>query len=854
MDIERIQSKLLELFNGENREIVFWFDENSEFQEEIAKLNLENIIIHHLTGSNWIYTKYLLEIKDKENNYLIYAPFAQSQDKDNNLADTIYYSKKFSADKMSFICDELNIPIGHCGVIKEFSKFYNNQKRVETFKSYNISDYSKESVVIAILSVLVKNNVSNFDEVLQKLLTDDNLFETNEYLTSFKKMNVFDEFYNILSREYGYLEENPNLNNLLKYLLLIYTSIQIDGDVSDTFKIDILRTTECKDKIKNELNESWNKHIQKYGNNIRVFINNLMNNRVYSEKLDINANKLKLKGNYFKLSEDSYRNCDAFRFFDEKIISYIIDLLNTNKQYSPEIKELIENRKTTHYYNEFVNQYQCLKWVNFFIKNIHIFKNESKPNKPDDLIFKYSNQWFLIDKAYRKFYFYYGKIKVSNKSDFNPLKELIENLYLNVYLDKLSKLWSDNFNSYDDIKKYDKQYKFYKQNFNQSIDSKKLIVIISDGFRYECGDELKDLLNKNPQREAELDLMISTVPSITDFGMAALLPHNEIEFKDKILLDGNSIDGISNRQKVLNRYSNKAKAFKYEDIKNLGQREIRSEFKDLNIIYIYHNQIDTRGDNAQTEDEVFDACDEAIKEIIQIIQNTLSANYIVTSDHGFIYRESSLNAANKINLDNVDTISSKKRYLLSKNQLDIHGTKSKKISYLSNDLYLTVPNGMDIFKSPGSSLNYVHGGASLQEIIVPLIRVHAKRDKIEKSIVKLNLLSPVPRKITNLNTNLSFAQDRSVSDKFLASEAKIYIEDKNGEKISDELIIYADRESDNPKDLELKEKITIKDKSYSKDEDFYLIIKYMDLEDGKIRDDDRIPLIIDIAFADGFDF
>lgn len=37
------------------------------------------------------------------------------------------------------------------------------------------------------------------------------------------------------------------------------------------------------------------------------------------------------------------------------------------------------------------------------------------------------------------------------------------------------------------------------------------------------------------------------------------------------------------------------------------------------IIYVYHNQIDARGDKANTEDEVFHACEEAVQEIVDLI-------------------------------------------------------------------------------------------------------------------------------------------------------------------------------------------------------------------------------------------
>ncbi len=34
-----------------------------------------------------------------------------------------------------------------------------------------------------------------------------------------------------------------------------------------------------------------------------------------------------------------------------------------------------------------------------------------------------------------------------------------------------------------------------------------------------------------------------------------------------------------------------------------------------NVVFVYHNQIDARGDEARTENEVFSACEEAVEEL-----------------------------------------------------------------------------------------------------------------------------------------------------------------------------------------------------------------------------------------------
>ncbi|MCL2156397.1 MAG: BREX-1 system phosphatase PglZ type A [Methanobrevibacter sp.] len=833
MNLQKIQSKLLELFSTEERQIVFWYDDKAQFQEDIANLELNDIKKHILTDSNWIHTKYLLEVEDKDSDYLIYAPFSKPDDRDNNLADTVYYSKEFFADKISFLMEELNIPNKFKSSFEKYSKFFNSQKRIDSFKDFNIENYTDENIIIAILSVLCNLNIPNFDEVLKELLTEENLKE-NKLIENFEKMNILKDFWDLAKKKYSYIEKKPNLEKFFISLVLTHASTQFDGNIP----------------------KAWEKHILENKNNIKVFMSNLMSNsnykiknHTYQEMYDINAKKVEIlfKNSLSRIPVDSYKNCDTFEIFDINIMEYIAELLVSNQEYNPHFKELIENRIKTHFYKNFLNEYHVLKWANFLIKNINLFTKESRPNSPDEIIAKYSKEWFLIDKAYRKFYFYYAKVN----DNFKDLRDLIEKMYSNNFLYDLAIHWAENYNP---DKNYIYQTDFYKKVVSPRVSQHRTVVIISDALRYECGDELKDILNQDELREIDLSPIISTIPSNTEFGMAALLPHNDLSFHDNLLIDNNSTRGLDNRQKILNNYSREALAVNYETLMDMHHEELRTFFKDYQLIYVYHNQIDARGDHLPSQNEVFIASDEAIKEIEKLIKRLTSytgtSNFIVTADHGFIYRNDSLKESDKIDIKDGEIFSKNKRFLLSNNELNINGTFSHKIPYLNNDLFVTVPKGMDIFKTQGGGLNYVHGGASLQEIIIPLLKVRVKSTKRESSQVKLNLIAPINRRITNLETHLTFAQSDKISDKVLPLQALIYIEDEYQNKISNEIIIHANKTDDDPKLLEFREKITVRNKQYDKSKNYYLVIE----DEDKNTEIDRYEFVIDLAFADEFDF
>ncbi|MDR3222521.1 MAG: BREX-1 system phosphatase PglZ type A [Methanobrevibacter sp.] len=846
MNLFKIQSKLKELFTSDSRVIVFWFDDKKQFQEEIDDLSLPEIVIHRLTESNWIYTKYLLEIEDKESNYLIYAPFEKLGDKNNPLADIIYYSKTFHADRLSFTMEELNIPLKFKDFLKRYSNFWNSNERINDFKKYNIADYDENNLIMAILCSLVKIKNLSFDELLKELFSEDNL-QNNDYINQFRKMNISDDFWRLTFERYGFKDDKPTLEKFFRSLVLTYTKSQFEGNIP----------------------KAWERYIisgEVYINDISVFISNLMSNsnygnknHTYQEMYDINVSKIaesiNIQSSVSRITPENYYACDTFEVFDIKITEHLSVLLADNEEYHPQINELVYKRMKTHFYKKFENHYSCLKWANFLIKNVNIFKKEIKPNDPEKIIDKYKTDWFFIDKAYRKFYYYYDNALNLNynviENKFKNLRDLIEKLYTNEYLNELAILWSNYFDGFDCIKYY-KQYDFYKKFLLKHVSKHRTIVIISDALRYECGDELNDVLNEDTLRSTKLQPIISTLPSNTEFGMGSLLPHKTMKYNEKLIIDEISSDS-RNREKILKNYFKDAFVVSYDDLNGMPSDELNS-LKNYNPIYIYHNQIDARGDNSATENEVFKASKEAIDEISSLIKRlynkSISTNFIVTSDHGFIYKKDSLSESDKINLSNKDLISKNKRYLLSSKKLDIDGTLSYPLNFLENELYITVPKGADIFKTSGAGLNYVHGGASLQEMLIPLIEVNVKSSKRDESQIELSLIAPINRTLTNSISYLKFAQNKKVSNKVSPLEAMIYIEDENGIKISNEIIIHANSEDDNPQKREFKEKITLKNKNYLRSEKYYLIIVDME-NDTEIK---RHDFIIDIAFDDGFEF
>ena len=169
---------------------------------------------------------------------------------------------------------------------------------------------------------------------------------------------------------------------------------------------------------------------------------------------------------------------------------------------------------------------------------------------------------------------------------------------------------------------------------------------------------------------------------------------------------------------------------------------------------------------------------------------------------------------------------------------------------LENDDTKTVsyPVSSNVFKASGGQ-NYVHGGSSPQEMLVPVLDIKMEKYHMETRPAQIALVSMV-QKITNLITTMDFIQSDAVSDSIKPATYRIYFISEDNEKISNENIYVADkRDADETKRI-FRMRFNFKNKKYDKHKQYYLVV----YDDATGIESFRHPVIMDIAFADDFGF
>ena len=87
--------------------------------------------------------------------------------------------------------------------------------------------------------------------------------------------------------------------------------------------------------------------------------------------------------------------------------------------------------------------------------------------------------------------------------------------------------------------------------------------------------------------------------------------------------------GAAAREKALaaGRAGDRVKVLAAKDFMNLGSSEGKDLFRDHDILYLYHNQIDAIGDKLATEENVPAAAETAIEDLVKLVRKLTSANF-----------------------------------------------------------------------------------------------------------------------------------------------------------------------------------------------------------------------------------
>ncbi|NMA73811.1 MAG: BREX-1 system phosphatase PglZ type A [Bacteroidales bacterium] len=844
MKLREVKRNLIDIFNqkltnNRKRHIVFWYDEQGDYQDDFEDIELDNVRKWVLTKNNLFATKYELEKNDPNSHFLIYANFPKPLPREDWLYDQFKLGHEFATDKTTNTMRALGVNDDTLrDTFKNYQNFFNSNARLQAFDKFNIEIYTEEVVDLTILAVLVKSPLNSLDDIL-KTIFKKHLNQDYSFLEAIKKYGDESKFWLIIEKYYGYVDKNRSLDSLLTFLILTYLNEQ-NHELT--------------------LPDQWSHFIGQRITNIVVFIDQWMNHRTdrnyYNQLSDQIAEKLNINQVAQTWDINMIKDLDSFQIFDQLIIDYLVEQLVEDISDFHFYHEFIVTRRRLHWYQEYQHEYEAIYHALKFIQYFHKLDYFIPEQSPKQLFNAYADNYYQIDQSYRKFYLAYDQIE--NKNRLHALQEKIENIYLNEFIEELALKWTSSLTQDKElmwpIADLRQQKDFYQEWVKPYQDQgERVFVIISDALRYETGKELIEILNNERKASTEITAVQGVLPSYTSLGMATLLPYQQIEYTSdsRICIDRKNSASLSDRAQIIAEHVTDSLAIHYQSLETMNRARLRETLQGKTVVYIYHNVIDARGDHAATEDEVFAATKDAINDIRllvnRLVTDVSASNILITTDHGFLYQRSQLLNSQKLPNKVDEALLIKRRFSLMNEQESLEGTLTYSMDYLLNQeqsLYVTVPKGINRFAIQGSGANYVHGGAMLQEIVLPVITFKNDRSKSSKNVAKkvdVKLTTPT-RKITSPITFLEFLQTEKVEDKRVPRRLLAYFEDEHGRRVSSENIIIADKTIAQVGERTYREKFVFKSEQYDRRKNYYLVL----VEEETEKEYERYTFTIDI--------
>lgn len=875
MDTRQINEALNKIFNEEGHRLVFWNDPELEFQSVIPTLALSNVKVLQLSEVGSLAAKILLECEDPTGRYLIYSPTEEPDYEDDWLLDIRLYSRSFRADRASILLDELGL--GEQQYLRQHladrRKFFDNKERLQRLKqlvAVNDTAADLDRKMMTVITRADQPELFNLVRTIFHAYTDqEEGIELDNEPASWAQLAKFDlaePFWQMVRLSFGYEDENPSLKKLLIRLFVTDFAHYLKADLPGALQNLLLPASGRSNAI--VCLAQWRDSTSRGSSFDRL-----------SAQV---ALLIKLEDYLHAYEIHDLLEVMTFELIEQTIASGLrARIQNTASTINAEeVQAIVSRRQSGHWVSRTVTGaaevprqayfavYNALAKAAEFFALRNQYQQGFNYTDPGTMYRAYETELYRFDQLYRHFC-----DAADQATGWDILKKSlrgeIEACYVNWYLPKLALAWGGFVDpqgrtallNHWQIEGIPNQQRFYDRQIQprlEEAENRKTYVIVSDAFRYEAAQELTQELNGRYRFTAELNSQLGVLPSYTVLGMASLLPHQTLEYKPNgdVLVDGKPNASLEQRSEVLQSVTGVACSFK--TLREMKKDEGREFVSGKRVIYIYHNRVDATGDVAATEGNTFEGVNKAITEladlIAYIINNLSGTHVVVTADHGFLFTESPPGETDKSKLaERPDgTVKAKKRYLIGMNLPDYeaawHGQTSVTAA-AEGGMEFWIPKGANRFHFVGGA-RFIHGGAMLQEIVVPVVTVRQIKGKSLKEtktkLVSVQVLGS-NHKVTTARHRFELIQMEPVSERVKAVTLKVAIYEGNA-PVTNVVTVTFDSTSDKLDERKQWVSLVLQEREYDKKAPYLLILR--DAETG--IEQHSVPVVIDRAFSDDF--
>ncbi len=764
--------------------IVFWYDPTHEFRQAFQGLTLDGVEKIEMANTEFAVKHRILREEPKQ-RFLLYREGPRPADIDNWLLDIELAHGVFKTDQAAIWLADLGLPISFEDLAREHQEFFRSNRRLEKLKAAIRGDDTKAALRLKMLSVCAGAD-GDLDTVVEALLGE--LADVkDDSLRLIGRVGLNEFLWDQMARIFGYRADKPSI-----------------GDFAITLFKSCYRSAVGDEAI---LTPEALVFFRRWKNNRNAEEAFAKLSAEYAEALDV-AQDL-TKRDFRALIEVDY-----FEEVDRAIIRALVHEVGSQTVAQADVLNWIRQRRQSHWYDSYRDLYEAISFAAEFQQAMA--QVTLGMTSLAEGVKRYAKSWFRIDQLYRKFI--WRMQKSGQATLMRELFEQVENHYVNSYLLRLNDAWQTHVDAAAtwSAPPVHAQRSFYREHVGEfRRRDQKICVIISDALRYEVAEELLGRIRSLDRYEARIEPMFGSLPSYTQLGMASLLPNGTLQIADNdsgtVLVSGQSSQGLENRRKILatGRAGDRTTAVKAENLMGMDKDQARALVRDHDVVYVYHNLIDAIGDKRDSEERVFEAAEDTIKEIVRLVKKLNGANannMIATSDHGFIYQHRPIEESDfsSAQVDGDSILFRDRRFILG------HGLKGNRglrrftpgQASLEGSVEMLIPKSINRLRRQGSGSRFVHGGATLQEIVVPVVKINKKRQS-DTSMVEVEIIGGPNQLITSSQISVRFYQISAVTEKTQARTLRAGIYAQSGELISDGHELVFDFQSENAREREV---------------------------------------------------
>ncbi|MET4613354.1 uncharacterized protein (TIGR02687 family) [Rhodococcus sp. PvR044] len=697
----------------DSRRIVVWHDSDGGYATELDTLAPGDVTVLRVADTEFA-IKYRVLREEPAAKFLIYRSGNVPEGVGNWLLDIeLAYGPVFTADRGALIRSDLGLTApGSEELIARYSSFFDDAKLVTRLKAMPLIGADLTVVQAQMCAVLLNQKEHSFSELTRTLLMQHADGDTTGF-DALASHGLADFYWAGASGIYGFTSQAPTVAG---FVLWMFQRAVGGFDVSESNKVRNLAL------------------------DFRGFRDSKRSSAAMKSLARTVERNLDYADHVCEIAWETLKETDVFDASEREVIRRLVKGIIAKTMSYRDIADAISaRRRDSFWFDDYATLYEGLSAAAELIPAIR--NAVLHVTNFDEGLTRYRDEWFRIDQRYRQFTQAY--LTAEFKQPIEALAELVEKAYVTDFLAPLGVAWQQQIDTVAQWRTVGltSQTSFYSHYVAPTLTGrKKAVVIVSDALRYEVADELSTRIRGENKFSASIDAMLGVLPSYTQLGMAALLPHTTLAHSsegDPVLVDGQKSDGTASRSKILSAVG--GTAIQAKDLLEMKPADRRELYSSNQVLYVYHDTIDATGDKAVSEHRTFTAAADAVRELIDIIKKLASANatnIIVTADHGFLYQRSKL--AEQFNLtvkpQGEQIVKSKRRYVLGRGlKKDAAFTTFQPDQLgLSSDLEVQIPNSIQRIVQPGAGYQFVHGGASLQEIVVPVIQINKSRtDTVE---------------------------------------------------------------------------------------------------------------------------